>query len=170
MRFVEGHIEYLDKAGLADESVDMVISNCVVNLSPDKARVLTEAYRVLAPGGEFYFSDVYCDRRLPQHVRQHKVRFDLRCACVHMLKCKPQGCLGELCCYVFLAAQCSGLYLVAPSTLIQRHNVPPMVSGGWHLTSCCSMSHCSNVGTGVGAFGVPLQLLPMGSSVGRGAR
>jgi SAM-dependent methyltransferase len=34
----------------------------VVNLSPDKKRVLSEAYRVLAPGGEFYFSDVYCDR------------------------------------------------------------------------------------------------------------
>lgn len=34
----------------------------MVNLSPDKKRVLSEAYRVLAPGGEFYFSDVYCDR------------------------------------------------------------------------------------------------------------
>lgn len=40
-----------------------------INLSPDKARVLREAYRVLAPGGEMYFSDVYCDRRLPWEVR-----------------------------------------------------------------------------------------------------
>eukprot|EP00210_Caulerpa_lentillifera_P001291 g1244.t1 len=73
MKFVKGHIEYLDKAGISDESVDMVISNCVVNLSPDKPRVLKEVYRVLAPGGELYFSDVYCDRRLPEHVRKHEV-------------------------------------------------------------------------------------------------
>lgn len=75
MSFVQGHIEYLDKAGITDESIDIVISNCVVNLSPDKQRVLTEAYRVLAPGGEFYFSDVYCDRRLPKEVVEHKVLF-----------------------------------------------------------------------------------------------
>lgn len=73
MRFVEGHIEYLDQAGIADESVNIIISNCVVNLSPDKRRVLQEAYRVLAKGGEFYFSDVYCDRRLPQHVKDNQV-------------------------------------------------------------------------------------------------
>lgn len=73
MQFVNGHIEFLDKAGIADNSVDLVISNCVVNLSPDKLRVIKEAYRVLAPGGELYFSDVYCDRRLPQHVKDHKV-------------------------------------------------------------------------------------------------
>lgn len=130
-RFVEGQIEALDQAGIADESVDLVISNCVVgaghllslpvwqplrlawllcqargrnlrsigelpvelfwqglpqrprdgnpgpsflpclqvNLSPDKGRVLSEVHRVLAPGGEMFFSDVYCDRRLPQEVR-----------------------------------------------------------------------------------------------------
>jgi len=73
MKFIKGHIEYLDKAGIEDESVDIVISNCVVNLSPDKPRVLREVYRVLAPGGEFYFSDVYCDRRLPEHVQKHEV-------------------------------------------------------------------------------------------------
>lgn len=73
MRFIEGHIEYLDKAGIADESIHVIISKCVVNLSPDKKRVLQEAYRVLAKGGEFYFSDVYSDRRLPQHVKDHQV-------------------------------------------------------------------------------------------------
>eukprot|EP00755_Sulcionema_specki_P005031 Sspe_Gene.4730::Locus_1557_Transcript_4_5_Confidence_0.222_Length_1590::g.4730::m.4730 len=51
----------------------MVISNCVVNLSPDKPSVLREVYRVLADGGEFYFSDVYCDRRLPEKVQKHEV-------------------------------------------------------------------------------------------------
>jgi arsenite methyltransferase len=49
--------------------MDLVISNCVVNLSPDKRAVLREAHRVLANGGEMYFSDVYCDRRLPAALR-----------------------------------------------------------------------------------------------------
>jgi len=71
--FVKGHIEYLDKAGLGNESFDIVISNCVVNLSPNKPRVLQEVYRVLAPGGEFYFSDVYADRRLSESARAHEV-------------------------------------------------------------------------------------------------
>lgn len=70
---MQGYIEYLDQAGIPDESQDLVISNCVVNLSPDKPRVISEAYRVLAPGGEMFFSDVYCDRRLPKEVQQHEV-------------------------------------------------------------------------------------------------
>jgi len=73
MKYVKGYIEYLDQAGIEDESQDMVISNCVINLSPDKPRVLAEAYRVLAPGGELYFSDVYCDRRLPADVQKNEV-------------------------------------------------------------------------------------------------
>eukprot|EP01023_Acetabularia_acetabulum_P065429 TRINITY_DN865_c1_g1_i6.p1 TRINITY_DN865_c1_g1~~TRINITY_DN865_c1_g1_i6.p1 ORF type:complete len:406 (-),score=82.93 TRINITY_DN865_c1_g1_i6:254-1471(-) len=73
MKFVKGNIEYLDKAGIEDESVDIIISHCVVNLSPDKPRVIQEAYRVLAPGGELYFSDVYCDRRLPIEVQKNEV-------------------------------------------------------------------------------------------------
>jgi SAM-dependent methyltransferase len=73
MRFAEGRIEDLAGAGVGDESVDLIISNCVVNLSPDKGAVLREAYRALAPGGEMYFSDVYADRRLPAAVRAHPV-------------------------------------------------------------------------------------------------
>lgn len=73
MKFVKGEIEDLMAAGIQDNSMDLVISNCVVNLSPDKEAVLKEVYRVLATGGEFYFSDVYCDRRLPEHVRRHEV-------------------------------------------------------------------------------------------------
>lgn len=73
MKFVHGEIEYLDKAGIPDSSQDIVISNCVINLSPDKPRVLREVYRVLASGGEMYFSDVYCDRRLQPEVRSHPI-------------------------------------------------------------------------------------------------
>lgn len=73
MRFVEGRIEDLAGAGIAAESVDLIISNCVVNLSPNKKAVLKEAYAALASGGEMYFSDVYADRRLPADIRTHPV-------------------------------------------------------------------------------------------------
>ena len=63
--FRDGHIEDLGAAGIADASVDVVISNCVLNLSADKARVFAEILRVLKPGGELYFSDIYADRRIP---------------------------------------------------------------------------------------------------------
>lgn len=65
-RFLKGYIEQLDTLDLPDESFDIIISNCVINLSPDKPAVLREAYRLLKPGGELYFSDVYADRRVPQ--------------------------------------------------------------------------------------------------------
>merc|ERR1712130_203619 len=64
MRFVEGRIEDLRAAGVEDGSIDLIISNCVVNLCPDKDKVFLEAYRVLAPGGEMHFSDMYATRRL----------------------------------------------------------------------------------------------------------
>ncbi|GBF94952.1 arsenite methyltransferase [Raphidocelis subcapitata] len=72
-RFLKGRIEYLEEAGLEAGSVDVVISNCVINLSPEKERCLREVYRVLAPGGEMFFSDVYSDRRLPEAARRHEV-------------------------------------------------------------------------------------------------
>jgi arsenite methyltransferase len=59
VRFIEGFVEDLGAAGIADASVDLVVSNCVINLSPDKGRVFAEMLRVLKPGGEFYFSDVF---------------------------------------------------------------------------------------------------------------
>jgi ubiquinone/menaquinone biosynthesis C-methylase UbiE len=63
-RFLQGYIEDLAGAGIEDNSIDVIVSNCVVNLSPRKDIVLAEAYRVLAEGGEFYLSDVVVDRRL----------------------------------------------------------------------------------------------------------
>jgi len=63
--FKEGFIERLDALGLEDERFDVIVSNCVINLSPDKDAVLREAYRLLKTGGELYFSDIYADRRVP---------------------------------------------------------------------------------------------------------
>jgi len=65
-----GYIEDLVTAGIEDNSVDLVVSNCVINLSPDKEKVFSEIFRVLKPGGELYFSDVFADRRLPDWMRE----------------------------------------------------------------------------------------------------
>ena len=65
VRFLHGYIERLHELELADESVDVIVSNCVLNLAPDKTAVLREALRVLRHGGELYFSDIYTDRRVP---------------------------------------------------------------------------------------------------------
>lgn len=63
--FLKGVIEDLLSVGIQDATVDVCVSNCVLNLSPNKPQVLSEIFRVLKPGGELYFSDVFCDRRLP---------------------------------------------------------------------------------------------------------
>jgi SAM-dependent methyltransferase len=65
VEFHHGYIEDLESIGLRDGSVDVVISNCVINLSPDKCRVFSEIFRALKPGGELYFSDVFAGRRVP---------------------------------------------------------------------------------------------------------
>ncbi|QBG48724.1 methyltransferase domain-containing protein [Verrucomicrobia bacterium S94] len=75
VEFRKGLIEKLDEAGLEDESFDIVISNCVINLCPDKEAALREIYRVLKPGGEFYFSDVYADRRIPPNLSDDPVLY-----------------------------------------------------------------------------------------------
>jgi len=66
VEFRKGDIENLP---LDDGSVDVVISNCVINLAPDKDRVFAEAYRVLKPGGRFIVSDILTDGGLPEHVK-----------------------------------------------------------------------------------------------------
>ncbi len=64
--FRKGYLEHLDELALPDGSFDIIVSNCVINLSPDKSAVLRNVFRLLKPGGEMYFSDVYADRHVPK--------------------------------------------------------------------------------------------------------
>jgi len=67
VEFLKGEIEHIP---LPDSSVDVVISNCVINLSADKDRVLKEAFRVLKPGGRFAVSDVVVRGDVPDEIRE----------------------------------------------------------------------------------------------------
>ncbi len=79
VEFKKGYIEDLKELGIEDGSVDVVVSNCVINLSPNKEAVLSEVYRVLKNGGELYFSDIFADRRVPEEISVHPV---LRGECI----------------------------------------------------------------------------------------
>ena len=75
VEFRHGYIEDLAAAGLPDNSVDLVVSNCVLNLSTDKEATYREIFRVLKPGGELFIADVFADRRVPENLRQDPILY-----------------------------------------------------------------------------------------------
>ncbi|XP_063061229.1 arsenite methyltransferase [Engraulis encrasicolus] len=71
--FVQGYLEKLDEAGIQSNSLDVLVSNCVLCLCPDKRAVLAEAFRVLKEGGELYFSDLYASEVVPESFKEDPV-------------------------------------------------------------------------------------------------
>ncbi len=75
VEFLEANIEQLDQTALEPGSFDLIVSNCVINLAVNKAAVLASAKRLLRPGGEMYFADIYADRRIPEALRDDPVLY-----------------------------------------------------------------------------------------------
>lgn len=72
VEFLAGNIENLQALPIEKNSLDLIVSNCVINLASDKLAVLQGAYDLLKEGGEMYFSDIYASRRIPNHVAEDK--------------------------------------------------------------------------------------------------
>jgi len=76
---VEFRLGEIEKLPVEDNSVDLIISNCVINLSPDKLKTYQEAYRVLKPGGRVLISDLVTEGKLPEAIRKS---FDAWAGCI----------------------------------------------------------------------------------------
>jgi len=74
VKFIHDYIENIDNH-FEENSIDIVISNCVVNLLENKEEILQKVFKILKNGGEFYFSDVYADRRVPEKLRKDPVLY-----------------------------------------------------------------------------------------------
>ena len=78
-KFHAGNVEFklgqIEKLPVVDDSIDTVMSNCVINLSPDKRAVYREIYRVLKPGGQFSISDVLSSGALPKEIQDNPLAF-----------------------------------------------------------------------------------------------
>jgi SAM-dependent methyltransferase len=116
VEFLKGEIEAIP---LPDASVDVIISNCVINLSADKDRVLAEAFRVLKPGGRFAVSDVVVRGAMPERIRRS---VELWVGCV-------AGALDEGEYRAKLARAGFGAIEVVPTRVYEGDSVREVLSG-----------------------------------------
>ena len=91
---VEFRLGEIENLPVADNSVDAIISNCVINLSPDKRRVFKEAFRVLKPGGRLMVSDIVLLKELPEEIRK-SVEAYVGCVAGAMLKDEYLSTIGK---------------------------------------------------------------------------
>tara|TARA_B100001094_G_C18183234_1_gene802183 strand:+ start:1478 stop:2503 length:1026 start_codon:yes stop_codon:yes gene_type:complete len=73
VEFKQGYIESLNELNFKNNYYDIIVSNCVVNLSPNKEQVFKQVYDLLKEGGEFYFSDVYSSVRIPDELKNDNI-------------------------------------------------------------------------------------------------
>jgi ubiquinone/menaquinone biosynthesis C-methylase UbiE len=74
VKFILDYMENIEN-NFSEHSLDLVTSNCVLNLAEDKEPILKQIFKILNFGGEFYFSDVYADRRVPEKIRTNQVLY-----------------------------------------------------------------------------------------------
>lgn len=122
VEFHQGFIEDLAALGIADGSIDVVISNCVVNLSPDKRRVFSEIFRVLKPGGELLFSDVFSGRRVPEPLTKDPVLLG-ECLSGALYKEDFRRLMRDMGCLDFRVVSKSPLAVTEPSVKAKLGNI-----------------------------------------------
>ena len=140
VEFLKGHIEAIP---LPDNSVDVIISNCVINLSGDKDQVLREAFRVLKPGGRFAVSDIVLRRKLPPVLEKSMAAWT---GCV-------AGALLESDYRAKLAAAGFADIGVEPTRIYTKEDASDLLANSG-ATACCAGGRMS-----------PEQLKPMDGSV-----
>ncbi|HEX4308434.1 MAG TPA: arsenite methyltransferase [Acidobacteriaceae bacterium] len=153
VEFLKGEIENIP---LPDESVDVVISNCVINLSADKDRVLREAFRVLKPGGRFAVSDVVVRGEVPDAVRRSMMlwvgciagaldesdyRARLAAACFADIEIEPTRTYNVEDARQFLTA--SGVDVDAIAPQIEGKFISAFIRAAKPAPSCCGTECCS---------------------------
>jgi 2-polyprenyl-3-methyl-5-hydroxy-6-metoxy-1,4-benzoquinol methylase len=153
VEFLKGEIENIP---LPDNSVDVIISNCVINLSGDKDRVLTEAFRVLKPGGRFAVSDVVVRGHVPDAIKKN---MELWVGCVagalsddeyvsklagagfENVGIEPTRVYGIEDARDFLSGR--GLNVDALVTEVEGKFISAFVRASKPATGCCSPGYCS---------------------------
>ena len=153
VEFLRGEIESIP---LPDNSVDVIISNCVINLSADKDRVLREAFRVLRPGGRFAVSDVVTRGEVPEAVRssmmlwvgciagapdEQDYRAKLAAACFTDIEIEPTRTYSIEDARHFLTEAGIDVDSVAP--LVEGKFVSAFIRATKPTQSCCGASCCS---------------------------